>query len=506
MSDIARTTPIKAIALLVGALFAAMLAAAPASTAHAADLAAGSIDDQTMTTQEDSGEREASWSRVYGETALDTMQKIVQVGWLRSDVVVIATSEGYWDALAASSLAGAYSAPVMFTERDVLSAQTKAEIERLAASKAYIVGGPNAVSANVESQIAAMGLQTERLWGENAMGTAIAIANALGDAHSTTCIIATSAGYWDALCASPYSYASKSPIFLTNVDGELEGPTLDAIKAGGYTRAVIAGGNLAVMPSVEGQLAAIGVGEVKRCWGQNAYETAVDLANWEVSQGMGWTGVGIATGNGYWDALAGAALCGRNKSVLLLADEANSSVAASRLHDVMYDVKSANVFGGPSAVSDGAYGNLQQSTSTASGKSAEELRIESLNGWWESAEESGMSWLHFVNGAVYYYDRHQSDKSQLSFNGPRPIFSMEWYDKGEIGAAKDGSCCVVKIDHTSQGSDLKLYRVFVRYDNEPNTLHSMNADGEKFSDTYSYIRTDNVPGSILEIAADMESK
>ena len=72
--------------------------------------------------------------------------------------------------------------------------------------------------------------------------------------------------------------------------------------------------------------------------------------------------LGVATGNGYWDALAGAALCGINGSVLLLADDNNSSSASAVLSSVKDSVGTARVFGGPAAVSEKAYFYLMSAT------------------------------------------------------------------------------------------------------------------------------------------------
>ena len=40
--------------------------------------------------------------------------------------------------------------------------------------------------------------------------------------------------------------------------------------------------------------------------------------------GMNVNKMGVATNKGYWDALAGAALCGKNETVLVLVDDVNS--------------------------------------------------------------------------------------------------------------------------------------------------------------------------------------
>ena len=96
------------------------------------------------------------WVRLWGENAYDTMQKVVQADLVfqdkRGGSVIVATGDGYWDALAASGLAGRLDAPVIITPQDSLCAQAKSEIARLKPERIYIMGGKAAVSAVVETQ------------------------------------------------------------------------------------------------------------------------------------------------------------------------------------------------------------------------------------------------------------------------------------------------------------------------------------------------------------------
>ena len=259
--NLSKPAAVATMVLLATVISLLLVQPASADTAPAdADLAAGQVDfaseqgelsAQSSLVLPEGSVRLVEWLRLQGDVALDTMAAIVRTGWQRSDVAVVATSDGYWDALAASALAGANGAPVLFTDKGGLSPQTRSELERLGVKKAYIVGGTAAVSADVESQLAALGVQVERLWGERATSTAVAIAGALGDSRSETCIIATSDGYWDALSASPYAYAANAPIYLTGAGNVLDEETVAAIRLCGYTSALIAGGTAAVSADVE---------------------------------------------------------------------------------------------------------------------------------------------------------------------------------------------------------------------------------------------------------------
>ncbi len=289
--------------------------------------------------------------RIAGETAEDTMQQIVQTAFPDPvDKVVLATSESYWDALSANSLAGSLKAPVLLTHHNQLPAQTIAELKRLKTSKVVVCGGENAISNDVVSQLKALNIEVERVAGQWASDTANDIAKKLD--KSDTAIVATSWGYEDALSAASYAYANKAPIFLANYNtATLDASSIQTMKDKGVKKVYIVGGTSVVSPEVEAQLSAAGI-TVERIAGETAYDTSAKLATRLISLGMHANNMAIATGWGYTDALAGAALCGKQNSVMVLADNTNQTA----INDVVAANKNAiqnyYIFGGTSVVGD----------------------------------------------------------------------------------------------------------------------------------------------------------
>lgn len=297
--------------------------------------------------------------RLQGPIALDTMKSISAEGFADGSCseVVVATLDGYWDALTACGFAGLSSTPVLLTDSEALSVQTASEIERLGAETVYVTGGPAAVSENVVHQIRAItGVgSVDRLAGDTAVGTAIQVFKG-GKGWGDTAIVATSASYHDALSIAPYAYANNAPIFLAEADsGILSDESLEAVKSGGFKKVYIVGGKMAVYEEVEAQLGMLFAG---RHSGATAYETSVAIANWCVSEGMSADKVGIATGTDYYDALAGAALCGKNNAALVLISDDNRVAVSSFLTPHASRINSAYVFGGPAAVSHDAFGAI----------------------------------------------------------------------------------------------------------------------------------------------------
>lgn len=308
---------------------------------------------------------QTTWERVYGERHLETMQAVSKAGWDSSDVVVIATNNSYHDALAASALAGLYECPVLITNPSSLANQTQAEIKRLKATRAFIVGGPNAISSLVDGQVRAAGCsEVRRIYGNNGQATACQIASLIKSSGgmSDTCIIATASSFQDALSVSPYSYWSKSPIFLCEFGSNaLSASTLSFIQSGAYARAVIVGGTAAVSSGVELQLESIGISNYVRLQGARAYQTSAEIANWAIQQGMGVSHMGVATGLEFYDALAGGALCGKNASVVVLVSDFDRSCITQFIAAHRNEAEKGYVFGGPAAVSRQSWNTLLKS-------------------------------------------------------------------------------------------------------------------------------------------------
>ena len=279
------------------------------------------------------------WRRLFGQTALDTMRAILNADRVFSaktvDTVVVASADDYRDALAATSLAGTYDAPVLITPKDALAAQTADELQRLHPSKVFVAGGEAALSVNVMADIRnalpyLSGNQVERVAGDDGVHTALKLYRT-GEGWSDTAIIATSNSYKDALAIAPYAYAKHCPIILANPSKVAGGRVLhddvfEAIVEGGFTRVIVTGGSLAVSDEVDSRLGDAGL-EVIRLGGKTALDTSAKIATFEIGEGMTLAHMAVATTTSYKDALSGAALAGAQNSVLALVDKEDGYTA-----------------------------------------------------------------------------------------------------------------------------------------------------------------------------------
>ncbi len=331
------------------------------------------------------------WCRIWGETALDTMQAVVGVqketafADKRDGTVIIATSDGYWDALAASGLAGMYDAPVLITPTNKLAEQTKEELKRLSPDIVLVVGGEMAVSKEVFDELESMSgkWSVYRVAGVNAPATAVEIFNWCVSPDTTykptqtwgdTAIIATSNGYWDALSVAPAAFAKRYPIFLTSYEPAVGGQVLnanayDAITAGNFKKIIIVGGTAAVSDFVRGQLCseAYEQDQIVRIAGKTALDTSMEIVEWELGpeMNMGVTHMMVATSNGYWDALTAAPVAGKLNSVVALVDQYGQHMQAYNVTTVQAKtpVDVGYILGGRMALSEAVSNYIESSAS-----------------------------------------------------------------------------------------------------------------------------------------------
>lgn len=271
-----------------------------------------------------------------------------------ASTVIVATGENWPDALCGAGLAGAVDGPVLLTRSDTLLPEVKAEIARLGADNAYILGSDAAIADRVEHQLDAM--LTGFVWriggsdryatSRNVADRAVAIMGEDFDGH--VCV-ATGEVFADAVGAAPLSAGLGWPILLVRpTDPQLSLPPF-------ASSALVLGSKSAVGAGSEAYLVSqLGAGGVDRVGGQTRYETAAMVAQYGVDSGLQWNGVGISTGTDFPDALTGGVALGLNRCPLLLTPPDGLHAAAkAKLTTNKADIDSFNVIGGPSVISAG---------------------------------------------------------------------------------------------------------------------------------------------------------
>ncbi|MDR3053738.1 MAG: S8 family serine peptidase, partial [Coriobacteriales bacterium] len=272
-----------------------------------------------------------------------------------AQAVVVASSEAFPDALAASSLAGAANAPILLTPSAQLYGATRTELVRLHPSKVYIIGGAGTISPNTYAQIQAAlpGVTIKRLGGTTRYETAALIANetvALGGSRSQVFMVAGS-NYPDALSVSSVAAYKKIPILLTDTN-TLSAPAENFIVSRGIRDVTIVGGTGMVSTGIQNRLPSLGATTVLRASGADRYATALDFTTKAVSKwGLNPTLVGIASGADFPDSLSGGASIGNRGGLLLVtAPTALSNSAKTPLTTFKQRINSVEILGGTGAV------------------------------------------------------------------------------------------------------------------------------------------------------------
>lgn len=198
----------------------------------------------------------------------------------RVDEVIIARDDAFADALSSGGLQAA-SPLLLVPSRGPVPRAVADEIRRLGATSATILGGAVAVGAEVDAELAGLGLATSRVAGLDRFATAAAAAaSAAGDA--TTAILVRGHGgdanqtFADSLAAGGLAARTGWPVLLTATES-LTAVTAEHLGLSHVEHVVVVGGPAAVSRQVEADLRALGVTS-ERLAGADRFATAVALA------------------------------------------------------------------------------------------------------------------------------------------------------------------------------------------------------------------------------------
>jgi len=320
--------------------------------------------------------------RVSGATRIDTAiaaskDQFPNTG--SAQAVVIARADNFPDALAGGPLAAKVGGPLLLTSSGSLDAAVQAEIQRVAPKGAtvYILGGPKAIASGVEATISGLGDVSKRVQGSDRFGTAVAIADEMGD--PTTVFEATGSNFPDALAGVPAAIKTGGAILLTN--GKQQSTATAA-----YLAAHPGGTNYALGgPAAAADPAATPLAGEDRFW------TAAGIADQFFPDA---TTIGVATAYNFPDALAAGPDLAAHNAPLLLVPSSGALAEGATVHLMWTSLLTtkAVVFGGSASVSDdmaaqvgnliGAYARAQaaDSTPTYSGQFGVVARTQTVNG------------------------------------------------------------------------------------------------------------------------------
>jgi putative cell wall-binding protein len=198
----------------------------------------------------------------------------------------------------------------------------------------YLLGGLSAIPASVAATLTGLGYVVVRYAGADRYGTALAVADALGD--PTTVLLATGINFPDALAAGPAAAHVGGVVLLT--DGTVLPASVSAYLVAHPGKVYAIGGPAVIADPSATSLV-----------GTDRYGTAVAVATKFFTAP---TTIGVASGVAFADALAGGALLAHTAGPLVLSDpNVLSAATSSYLTTNQGTLTSSWLFGGTSALS-----------------------------------------------------------------------------------------------------------------------------------------------------------
>lgn len=235
-----------------------------------------------------------------------------------ADIAYLVTGEGFADGLSAGPAAALEGGPVLLSRWGQLPPATLAELDRLEPATIVLVGGERSLDMGLDFELRGRypGATVERVAGADRFETSRMLAERVFPAGSSapSAFVATGLRFPDALAAGPAAAVRSGPMLLVDGGADRLDPytagTLDWLDAAWVG---VAGGEEAVSSGILQGIA--GDRAVRRFFGTDRFGTAAILleAFPEVDT------VYLASGEGYADAIAGAAAAGAEGAAMLLA-------------------------------------------------------------------------------------------------------------------------------------------------------------------------------------------
>jgi putative cell wall-binding protein len=284
--------------------------------------------------------------------------------------VLIANGLLFPDALSAAPAAASIEAPLLLTAPTSLPSSVADRLVALAPRKVVVIGGTNAVSPAVASQIGRItGATVERVQGSDRYATSRAVVDAFfSETGVYRAFIASGQNFPDAVSASAAAGAgstdsSGAPDAVVLVPGSnpgLDQASSTLLDSLGVESVAVVGGPAVISDAIVDDLDAQFPGDVALLAGADRYETSAFVTFFAFSDATGDAprsddsgAVYLASGQNFPDALSIAAVAGAQKSPVLLTAPGCTNYYAEDLKGGLASEKVVTI-GGPNAVSQNA--------------------------------------------------------------------------------------------------------------------------------------------------------
>jgi len=326
-------------------------------------------------------------TRLGGYDRYGTAVQIADYGWQSASTAVLAPSSdlNMVDALASSSLAKAVDGPILLSDNDSVPSDTMNELKKLGVKKVYMVSGTAVISAKVESDLSAAGIQTVRLGGYDRYETAVNIAKEIQAIKPFQEVVVTNAfANVDAISIAPIAAAKGIPVLLVDKDSV---PTVvsDFINSSGINKTYVIGGTAVVSDSVKDEFP-----NALRLGGNDRFDTNTEVLK-EFKNLIAGGKMFFANGNdtSLIDSLAGAPMVAKVRGAIVLANKESVPDGTKGFIETNIALKNPGILGGTAVILDSTVQSLGYTQPGQSNNLDGALELNTLNATFEDKTVNG---------------------------------------------------------------------------------------------------------------------
>lgn len=312
-----------------------------------------------------------------GADCYETAAVVAEKNWTTSTDVVLASGEGYADAISSTAISKQLKAPILLTKSNSLNSYAKSALEQLNPENIYVIGGTASISQSIRDELKSDGYNLIELGGKNRYETNLKVAQQLVKLGVDTgnIMLVSGEGFADSLSAAPIA-AAKGQILLLGVNNtETMKSIVDFVKSNNSEVTVLSTENL-INSEIYNELGAVS----RISGGDNRFDTNLNILNqYDSELKADKLYVAEASGDRYADALIAASVAGINTAPLVIIgeeDDTSTSNALNYIRDKVTETTDLNLIGEEGAVSENTISNIN---AAASGSSVESATVASVS-------------------------------------------------------------------------------------------------------------------------------
>lgn len=267
---------------------------------------------------------QANTKKLSGIDRYAASAEIVSDGWEEAIHAILVYGEDFADALSSVPLTKKYghgpqNAPILLTQSNYLPDATLKLIKELNVRYITIIGGPGVISSSIEAQLQAMGIETDRLSGQDKYATNIAAANQLDNVNEI--FIVTGEDFADALSVAPIAAEKNMPVIYLR-HNLIPDVVKEYLKLHDITKTYVIGAGSSLDAALVSELP-----NVEPITGEDKYQRNLAVIDKFKSE-MDLDAIYLTSGENFADGLSGAAAASNNCNPLLLVGENSLSQKA----------------------------------------------------------------------------------------------------------------------------------------------------------------------------------